>query len=60
MVNEIRCDIKLGALIKMGPFLISGGELNERRGSGEGWPRKFYLKHFINGSSKTKMLLTKI
>jgi hypothetical protein len=44
----------------MVPFLISGGELNERRGLGEGWPRKFYVKRFINGSSKMKKLLTKI
>jgi hypothetical protein len=36
--------MKLGALLKMGAFLISGGILikeKEMKGLGEGWPRKF-------------------
>jgi hypothetical protein len=43
--------MKLGALLKMGAFLISGDifdkvEENEMIGLGEGWPRKF-LRHLL-------------
>jgi hypothetical protein len=56
--------MKLGALLKMGAFLISGGifdkvEENEMIGLGEGWPRKF-LRCFVNGSGKRKKFFTKI
>jgi hypothetical protein len=44
----------------MGAFLISGRELNERRGIGQGWPNKFYVKHFINGPGKWKKFFTKV
>jgi hypothetical protein len=39
--------MKLGALLKMGAFLIRGGIFNKAKGEcnddlGEGWPRKFF------------------
>ncbi len=56
--------MKLGVLLKMGAFLISGGifnkaEENEMKGLGEGWPRKF-LRHFVNGSDKREKIFMKI
>jgi hypothetical protein len=56
--------MKLGALLKMGAFLISGGVFNKVKGEcneelGEGWSRKF-LRHFVNRFSKRKKLFMKI
>ncbi len=56
--------MKLGALLKIGAFLMGGGIFNKVKGEcnealGEGWPRKF-LRCFVNGSGKRKKFFAKI